>query len=142
MSHQPISPEISFVPDHSGGTKRIWKTFWILTVVTIIELALGLTIFYMHENGNASSAIVLFVKGMMCILTMVKAWYIVAVFMHLGDEIRSFVLSVITPLLLLIWFIIAFLWDGHSWRELKNTNGGSIKTEVVAPAAKEQGAKE
>ena len=28
MSAQPSSPEITFQPDHSGGTSRIWKIFW------------------------------------------------------------------------------------------------------------------
>ncbi|HRN92046.1 MAG TPA: cytochrome C oxidase subunit IV family protein [Ferruginibacter sp.] len=141
MSHQPISPEITFVPEH-GGTKRIWKTFWLLTVVTIVELGLGLAIYNIHEGPEPNANLVLFFKGLMCILTLAKAWYIVAVFMHLGDELRSFVLSVVVPLLLLVWFIIAFLWDGDSWKDMKNTNAGSIKTEVVAPAAIEKGAKD
>lgn len=142
MSQQPISSEITYVPEHSSGTKRIWKTFWLLSIVTIIELGLGLTIYNLVEKGNPSESLILFLKGVMCILTLAKAWWIVAVFMHLGDEIRSFVLSVIVPLLLLIWFIIAFLWDGDSWKHMKNTNAGSIKTEVVVPAATEQGTKE
>lgn len=142
MSHQPISSEITFVPSHEGGTKRIWKTFWLLSVVTIIELGLGLAIYNIVEGGNPSAGMILFLKGVMCILTLVKAWYIVAVFMHLGDEIRTFILSIVVPLSLLVWAIIAFLWEGESWKDLKNTNAGSIKTEQVAPAAVEQGAKE
>lgn len=142
MSQHPISSEITYVPEHSGGTKRIWKTFWLLSIITVVELGLGLTIYKLVDGGNPSESMIMFLKGVMCILTVAKAWWIVSIFMHLGDEIRSFVLSVVTPLLLLIWFIIAFLWDGDSWKQMKNTNAGSIKTEQVAPAAKEQGTKE
>ena len=59
--------------------------------------------------------------------------------MHLGDEIKNLIMTIIVPLLLFIWFIAAFLWDGSSWRNLRNTNGKS-KTEQVdkaKPAAKE-----
>lgn len=128
----PISPEISFAPDHSGGTKKIWKTFWLLSVVTLIELGIGIAIYNIHEGPNPSEALVMFFKGMVCILTVAKAYYIVAVFMHLGDEIRNFIMTIIVPLALFIWFIAAFLWDGASWKNLRNTNAGSSKTEQVA----------
>ena len=76
-------------------------------------------------------------------LTLVKAGLIVKVFMHLGDEKKSFVWGVLIPLSLFIWFIIAFLWDGNSWKVLRNRyNGKPAEIEKVAPAAKEQGAKD
>lgn len=139
--HQPASPEITFVPEH-GGTKRIWKTFWILSVVTIVELGLGLAIFNIHSGPNPSEWLVMFFKGLICILTIAKAYYIVVVFMHLGDEIRNFKLTITIPLLLFIWFIIAFLWDGDHYRVMRNTNAGEIKAVQTAPAAIEKGAKD
>ena len=84
-------------------------------------------------------------KGMVCILTLAKAYYIVSIFMHLGDEIRNMIMTIVVPLCLFIWFIIAFLWDGNSWKNLRNTDAGSRKapTEQVAkPAAIEKGAKD
>ena len=135
MSHSPISPEISFTPQHESGTKRIWKTFWLLSVITIIELGIGLAIYNIHKGEDPNAALVLFFKGMVCILTLAKAYYIVSVFMHLGDEIRNMIMTIVVPLVLFVWFIAAFLWDGDSWRKLRNTNGGSkADTEQVAPA--------
>ncbi len=64
-------------------------------------------------------------KGLVCILTLAKAFYIVSVFMHLGDEIRNMIMTIIVPLLLFVWFIVAFLWDGNAWKNLKNTDAGS-----------------
>ncbi|HAN65176.1 MAG TPA: hypothetical protein DCQ34_02310 [Chitinophagaceae bacterium] len=141
--HHTISPEISFPPQHAEGTKKIWKTFWILSIITIIELAIGLAIYNIHEGENPNANLVLFFKGMVCILTLAKAYYIVAIFMHLGDEIRNFIMTIVVPLLLFIWFIIAFLWDGDSWKNLRNTDAGSRPNiEKVAPAAKQKGAKD
>ena len=51
-------------------------------------------------------------------LTIYKAAYIVRVFMHLGDEKKSFLITVLIPLTLFIWFIIAFLYDGGFWLEM------------------------
>ncbi|MBP9097754.1 MAG: cytochrome C oxidase subunit IV family protein [Ferruginibacter sp.] len=142
MSQHTISPEITFAPEHASGTKKIWKTFWILSVITIIELVIGLAIYNIHKGENPSHMLVLFFKGMVCILTLAKAYYIVSIFMHLGDEVRNFIMTIVVPLCLFIWFIIAFLWDGNSWKNLRNTDGGSRPaTEQVAPAAIEKGAK-
>ena len=59
-------------------------------------------------------------KGMVCILTLAKAYYIVSVFMHLGDEIRNMIMTIVVPLLLFVWFIAAFLWDGNEYKNLRN----------------------
>ena len=59
-------------------------------------------------------------KGMVCILTLAKAYYIVSVFMHLGDEIRNMIMTIVVPLMLFIWFIIAFIYDGNSYKTLRN----------------------
>ena len=65
--------------------------------------------------------------------------------MHLGDEIRNLIMTVVVPLMLFIWFIIAFLWDGNAWKNLRNTDAGSRpsteKIEKPIPA-KEPGKKD
>ena len=142
MSQHTISPEITHSPEHRSGTGRIWKIFWLLSAITIIELALGLTIYTIHKGENPNANLVLFFKGVVCILTLAKAYYIVSVFMHLGDEIRNMIMTIVVPLMLFIWFIIAFLWDGNSWKNLRNTDAGSRpNTEKVQQGVK-AGAKE
>lgn len=135
-AHQSPSTEITFHPDHSGGTGRIWKVFWILSVITIIELALGYLLYAKH--GSWGYVPVITTKIVIGILTLAKAYYIVSVFMHLGDEVRQFIMTIIIPLALFIWFIIAFLADGNSWKNLRNTDGHSrpdaTKQEQVVPA--------
>lgn len=130
--HAMPSSEISIPHAPSSGTGRIWKIFWLLSVVTVIELCLGLGL-AKHWYGDPENhhAAILAVKGAMCILSLAKAFYIVSVFMHLGDEIRNLMMTIVVPLCLFIWFITAFLWDGNSWKILKNTRAGSMpaKTE-------------
>ena len=123
--HAVSSPEISFAPEHGSGTKKIWRTFWLLSVITVMELGIGLSIYTIHKGANPNATLVLAFKGMVCILTLAKAYYIVSIFMHLGDEIRNMIMTIVVPLCLFIWFITAFLWDGNSWKLLRNTNGGS-----------------
>ncbi len=137
--HNVASPEITFAHAPAEGTGRIWKIFWLLSVVTIIELILG---FGLAKHWYGSDGMILFVKGVICILSFAKAYYIVSVFMHLGDEIRNFIMTIVVPLCLFIWFIIAFLWDGDSWKKLRNKYSGEpVKTEQAAPVHK-QGAKD
>ena len=123
MSSQVSSPEITHAPEHVSGTGRIWKTFWVLSLLTAIELGLGYLLYWKH--GQWSYVPVITTKLTIAILTLLKAYYIVSIFMHLGDEIRNMIMTIIVPLMLFVWFITAFLWDGNSWKTLRNTNGGS-----------------
>ena len=55
----------------------------------------------------------------------------------------NLIMTIVVPLCLFIWFIIAFLWDGNSWLTLRNRyNGEPAKIEKTTPAAKEKGAKD
>jgi cytochrome c oxidase subunit IV len=141
------SPEITYAAPHKDdAVKKFMKVTWVLSIITIIELVLGLGL--AKSWFGESSAVILFIKGVICILSLAKAYYIVSVFMHLGDEIRNFIMTIVVPLCLFIWFILAFLWDGGSWKNLRNTNAGSrpditIEKEAPKPAAPtEKGAKD
>jgi cytochrome c oxidase subunit IV len=103
--------------DSKAVVKKIIRTTIILSVITIVELGLGFLMYFTQFPDWVN----LFIKGMMVILTLAKAFYIVAIFMHLGDEIRNLIMTIVVPLMLFIWFIAAFLWDGASYRNLRNT---------------------
>jgi cytochrome c oxidase subunit IV len=125
MEHNSSSffPEVSVHHEpHSDAEfrKRVRKTTILLSVITIIELIIGLTIYTMHKGEHPNALLVLGFKGVVCILTLAKAFYIVSVFMHLGDEIRNMIMTIVVPLMLFVWFIGAFLWDGNSYRTNRN----------------------
>lgn len=117
MQHDTTS-EVTFHHhvDDTEFKRRIRKTTILLSVITIIELGLGLLMYAVEMPGWVS----LFIKGIIVILTLAKAFYIVSVFMHLGDEIRNMIMTIVVPLMLFIWFIAAFLWDGNSFRTMRN----------------------
>ena len=117
MDHQNTSPEVTLHHPPSDSVKRIWKTFWILLIITIIELGLGLLMYVLHLPDDLRR---LTIKGVIIILSGAKAYYIVSVFMHLGDEIRNMIMTIVVPLLLFIWFILAFILDGNSYKKLRN----------------------
>jgi len=139
--HNPVSPEITVTHPHDPSTTRIWKTFWLLLVITLIELFLGLTMYWFPDM---SEWLHVAVKGVIIILSLAKAFYIVSIFMHLGDEIRNMIMTIVVPLMLFVWFIGAFLWDGHAWKNLRNEYDPYKKeenTKKVEPKEHKEGQK-
>lgn len=118
MEHQShiTTSEVTHHHESAGDTKRIWRVFWLLLIITGIELGLGLLMYATDFPGWLD----MFIKGVVVILSLAKAFYIVSIFMHLGDEIRNLIITIIVPLMLFIWFIAAFLWDGNSYRTRRN----------------------
>lgn len=113
-----VSSEISFHHDPpSDNVKRIWKTFWILLIITMVELGLGLLLYALNLPDDLKRILI---KGVIIILSLAKAYFIVSIFMHLGDEVRNLILTIVIPLLLFIWFITAFILDGNSYKNLRN----------------------
>ncbi len=108
--------------------KRILKVTLLLAIVTIIEVGLGL---YGHYKGMPVGIRNFF----FIIMTLLKAAYIVKVFMHLGDEFRNFFIAIMIPLFLFIWFIIAFLADGHFWLG-ENQKDPARAAQMIVPPTK------
>ncbi len=140
MSGFDNSTEITYHQHSANGRGKIWKTTILLSIITIIELALG---FYLYKEPDTSSGLRLAIKGVIVILSLAKAGYIVSIFMHLGDEIRNFMMTILVPLSLFLWFIVAFLYDGKSWLDMNHKyNGDPTKkveqtTPITTPAIKE-----
>ena len=65
--------------------KTIWKVTAILTAITIVEVLIGAFI-KQYDSTGGDNALWPYVKISFIILTVVKAAYIVLIFMHLGDE--------------------------------------------------------
>ena len=145
MEHSTIHPEVTFEHQHSDAEfkRRIRKTTILLSVITVIELGFGLTIYGLHKSDVNRDMLILFFKGVVCILTLAKAYYIVSVFMHLGDEIRNMIMTIVVPLTLFIWFIIAFVADGNSYKNLRNKYDKHFKeTTMPLKERKKEEAKE
>jgi len=118
--------------DNGAAVKEIWKVTLFLTVLTIIELALG---FWMMKIDSKST--VFAIKGVIVILMIWKAFYIVAYFMHLKHEFKSLIMTIVMPLLLFVWFIGAFLYEGDSYKNLRNTYDPYKKAQTEIKVEKE-----
>ncbi|AXY76568.1 hypothetical protein D3H65_22335 [Paraflavitalea soli] len=117
---------------HDFDTKAIWRTFWILLGITCVELVVGMFI-APHYHSLKLMFNILYI-----IFTAAKAFYIIAEFMHLRHEIKNMIMTIAVPALLFIWFIAAFLWDGNSYKNLRNNYDPHHKeqgTTIVAPKA-------
>jgi hypothetical protein len=144
MEHQhSFAPEVTVEVHHDPKetVRKVIKTTILLSVITIIELCFGYGIVYLHKLPNYSESLVLAIKGIVVILSLLKAFYIVSIFMHLGDEIKNLIMTIIVPLLLFIWFIFAFLYDGTSYKNLKNTYDPQhlMMSKEKAPVEEERG---
>lgn len=125
MSSHTTSSEILDPQHHESSTKAIWKTFWILLGITVVEVGLA----FLHLETGFPSRLLL--NAVFIGLTVLKAYFIVAEFMHLGTEIRNLIMTILMPLLLFVWFIIAFLADGTSWKNMKKDLAPGTPVEQV-----------
>ena len=85
--------------------KTIWKVTIILSLITLVEVLIGAFI-KQYDALGGDNHIWPFVKIGFIVLTVVKAAYIVLVFMHLGDERKSFKWVILGPYILFILYLI------------------------------------
>lgn len=79
--------------------KKIWFVTLLLTIVTVVEVALGAMI---KQDSSAWP----FVKITFIVLTLLKAGYIVLSFMHLGDEKKVLKYVILAPYIVFIAYLI------------------------------------
>ena len=116
---------------YEEGKKVFMKTILILGAITILEVAFALLgKGYLIEGVHFPHLII---RAVMIIMSVVKAYLIVYEFMHMKYEAKGLSRSVVLPGLLLVWGVIAFLWDGTHWKDRRSTD--SVPVELTVPAA-------
>lgn len=89
--------------------KTIWKTFWILLILTALEFLIAFTM----KHGSLKINIFI-------LMTIVKAFYIVGEFMHLRHETKALIWSVLIPCILMAWLVVALIVEGaYLFQELQ-----------------------
>jgi len=98
---------------HESNAKRIWTVFGILSVLTIVEVALGIfkLDFLFHTKVGFWVFHLTLLNWIFVILTIVKAYYIMWAFMHLEGEKKSFVWSVAGTMVFLIFYMVILVLD-------------------------------
>jgi cytochrome c oxidase subunit IV len=96
--------------------KKLYTVTAILTVLTVFEIFMGV---FFKRNGTFTWETI---KLLFIVLTLVKAAYIVLIFMHLGEERKNLKYVVLLPYALFILYLIFIgLYEGLSVQEMNNT---------------------
>jgi cytochrome c oxidase subunit IV len=90
-------------PLDNAKIKLIIKVAVILAIVTAIEFLVAFTM----ESGPLRTSFFV-------LMTLVKAFYIVSEFMHLGHEVKGLIWTVVTPVIFIVWLVVALLMEGSA----------------------------
>ncbi|MFM7104418.1 MAG: cytochrome C oxidase subunit IV family protein [Flavobacteriales bacterium] len=96
--------------------KKLYMVTLILTVITVVEIFMGVQF---KRNATFTWETI---KLAFIVLTLVKAAYIVLIFMHLGDERKNLKYVVLLPYALFILYLIFIgIYEGLSVQEMNTT---------------------
>ena len=102
--------QIEVKPANKSEINNLWKIAGILLIITIIEFVFA---FSLPDHWKVMK-ISIFVS-----LTFVKAFYIVSEFMHLKHEKKALIWSIVLPLILVVWLVIALIYEGGAILEVR-----------------------
>ena len=83
------------------NTAWIWRIFGILVGITAVEFVF---VFLMHPSTLRNSILI--------VLTIFKAFFIVGEFMHLKHETKGLIWTIMVPMALLVWLLVALVTEG------------------------------
>jgi cytochrome c oxidase subunit IV len=116
---------------HEEGIRVVKKGFILLGCITVIEVLIALL-----GNGHIIEGFhlpKLIMYPAMIGFSLYKAYYIVYNFMHMAYEVKGMAMSVVLPMGLLVWAVVAFFNEGSAWgarREFVQK-----RNRIVVPAA-------
>ena len=90
-------------PVDKAKVRQILRVALILAAVTAFEFLIA----FVMPGGVLKVSIFI-------ALTIVKAFYIVAEFMHLKYEVKVLIYSVVIPMIFVLWLIVALIYEGGS----------------------------
>jgi cytochrome c oxidase subunit 4 len=106
--------DLTNAADYAKAKGIASKGFVLLGVITIIEVFIALVGNGHLIEGMTWSKWIMY--PLMIGFSLYKAYYIVSEFMHLGHEVKAMAWSVVLPMSLLVWAVIAFMNEGGAWR--------------------------
>lgn len=100
MALEEVS-KVQVQPVDRSKVSKLWRIALILGIVTAVEFLFAFTL------PRGVLLITIFVS-----LTLVKAFYIVSEFMHLKYEVKSLIWSIMLPMILVVWLLVALIYEG------------------------------
>jgi cytochrome c oxidase subunit IV len=98
--------QIEHAEEHESMSKsKIWKVFFILLGITVVEFIIALLVpETMMSKGFRNFTYI--------VLTLVKAFYIVAFFMHLKFEKYTLIVGILVSFIFILYFIVLMMNEG------------------------------
>lgn len=98
---------INYVPHtESHGTKELWRVFWILLGITILDFILYFTM--------TSPSVHMLRNVIFIFMGLVKAYFIVGAFMHMKQERITLALVILVPTVFIIGLVMGLLYEGNA----------------------------
>ncbi len=100
--------------DINHAKKVVFKGLILLAIITVLEVVIAL-----FGNGHLIEGVHLskwIMYPLMIGLSLYKAYFIIYEFMHMKYELQGLRYSVLLPMLLLVWAVIAFFNEGSNWK--------------------------
>lgn len=99
--------------DYESSKKTALRIILLLAAITVGEVGIALLgKGYIVEGWHWP---VWLMAILMIALSLTKAIYIIFEFMHMKYEVPGLVKSVLLPMFLLVWGVVAFLYEGADW---------------------------
>jgi len=107
MSHSDTDTPYEFAAHHDEAEgkkvrRMVWNMFWVLLAITTVEVGLGMTWKEMGLNWTL-------IKTTFLVLTIAKAYFIVAYYMHLKHEWKGLQITVLVPYIVFASYLIFIL---------------------------------
>jgi cytochrome c oxidase subunit 4 len=113
MSSEPTDAHAEH-GEHEGMTKKkIIQIFMVLLGITVVEFIIALLL--VPKNIIPLH----YANPIYIVLTLAKAFYIVAYFMHLKFEKIGLTLAIVVPILFIIGLILVLTNESHYWVDLR-----------------------
>ncbi len=99
--------------------RKIWMVTAILSAITLVEVIVG--VFFPKDGVPWMTWQI--IKYSYILLTLVKAGYIVLIFMHLGDEKKALKYMILVPYIIFILYLLFIIlveaaYIGNGWNTM------------------------
>ncbi|OYU95090.1 MAG: hypothetical protein CFE21_12345 [Bacteroidetes bacterium B1(2017)] len=82
---------------------QIWKTFWILLAFTVIDIFFYFILLSTHAMWK---------NWLFIFLGVIKAYFIVGVFMHMKFERKTLMYTIILPMVFVVFLVTLMIIEG------------------------------
>ncbi|MEO1450579.1 MAG: cytochrome C oxidase subunit IV family protein [Bacteroidota bacterium] len=125
----------------AANRKAIFRTTGILAGLTALEfIVAGIKGYIPDWLGISENTVWVMVVIFFVILTIVKAFFIMAEFMHLKHEVKKLAYTIILPFLFIVWLIIGLILEGGYWGRQDAVKQTAFESgyEYVIPAVRNE----